>query len=853
MSAAQHHHLHSSSIASRHHATNGRPPRPPAPRSDGVSAEQAERLGLTRLFARLRCSSTGLTSAEAAERLREHGENILDERQRSVVLVFLGYFWGPIPWMIEVAAALSLAIGHWTDFVIILVMLLVNALVAFWQEHQAANALDALKQQMAPFAVVRRDDRWTRLVARELVPGDVIRLRLGDVVPADAVLSGEDPLSLDESALTGESLPVDKTTGKMAYSGTIVKRGVTEALVVNTGAASYFAKTANLAASARAPSHFQAAVLGIGRYLVYVGLGLAAVLVLDQLAHGEDVLTLLQFVLILVVASIPVAMPAVLSITMALGALRLSREKAIVSRLQSVEELAGVDVLCSDKTGTLTRNELTLGDPVVFSADTPEEVVLAAALASASEGRDAIDEAVVRGLEHEEILQSYAQERFVPFDPTRKRSDATVRHGDEAPFVVTKGAPHVIVDLCALDASTRQRATEVVDGLAASGFRTLGVARAADADGDWELLGFLPLQDPPRADSAETIRRAREHGIDVKMVTGDHIAIARQISQSLGLRSDIRSAEEIFAHPLDPELERQIETADGFAQVLPEHKYQIVKALQHRGHLVAMTGDGVNDTPALKQAEVGIAVSGATSAAQSAASLVLTAPGLGVIVNAVEEARRIFERMNSYAVYRITETIRIMLFVVLTMIAFDFYPITTVMIILLALLNDLPIMAIAYDHTRVDRQPVRWALREVLGEATVLGMIGVVETFGLLLIGKFWLDLSEGALQSLVYLKLAVAGHLTLLVVRTRGPFWKSPHPAKVLLGAVLGTQAVAVLIVGLGILVAPLPWADIALVWGYCIAWMFIEDGAKRVLHAHWQNTKAGEPPVLAPVMRTA
>jgi H+-transporting ATPase len=369
------------------------------------------------------------------------------------------------------------------------------------------------------------------------------------------------------------------------------------------------------------------------------------------------------------------------------------------------------------------------------------------------------------------------------------------------------------------------------------------VARADGDDDSWAFQGILPLFDPPREDSAETIRQAMEHGIDVKMVTGDNVAIAKEISRQLGLKTEIQSAGDIFSEDMDsddiPEsLKKKIEKAEGFAEVFPEHKYNIVKSLQARNHLVAMTGDGVNDAPALKQADVGIAVSGATSAAQAAASLVLTAPGLSVIVHAVEEARRIFERMNSYAIYRITETIRIMFFVVLAMVVFDVYPITTVMIILLALLNDLPIMTIAYDNTWLDPKPVRWRMRRVLTLATLLGLIGVAETFGVLLIGKLWLHLAPAQLQSFIYLKLAVAGHMTLFIVRSRKPFFAKPHPSKPLLTAILGTQIAAALIVGFGFLVAPLPWSYVGFIWAYCIVWAFIEDWAKLAIYKHMDFT---------------
>jgi H+-transporting ATPase len=647
-----------------------------------------------------------------------------------------------------------------------------------------------------------------------------------------------DYLSLDQSALTGESLPVDKREGEVAYSGSSVKQGEMLALVTSTGSETFFGRTARLVESAGAVSHFQKAVLAIGDYLIYLSLALVSLLVLVQLFRHAPLFELVQFALILTVASIPVAMPAVLSVTMAVGALALSRMKAIVSRLQSIEEMAGIDILCSDKTGTLTQNRLTLGEPMVFAAADAQDLVLAAALASKAEDNDAIDLAIIGGLNDQSALEGYGQTRFVPFDPVSKRTEADVRARGGERFRVSKGAPQVILELTGLAGDEAVRARGIIEQLAAKGYRTLGVART-DASGKWEFLGILPLFDPPRDDSAATISQAREHGIDVKMVTGDNLAIAREIATRLGLGSDLQRAGNLLSDAanrghLSSDATARIEQADGFAEVFPEHKFAIVRGLQERGHLVAMTGDGVNDAPALKQADVGIAVSGATDAARAAADLVLTAPGLSTIVSAVEEARSIFERMNAYAIYRIVETIRIMIFMVLTMIVFNFYPITAVMIILLALLNDIPIMTIAKDNTWLDPAPVRWQMPRVLTIATVLGIIGVVETFGLLLIAREWMHLTVDQIQTFVFLKLAVAGHLTLFVARTRRPMWTRPYPAPLLLGAILGTQVIAAAIAAYGFLVTPIPWSYIGLIWAYCLAWVVVEDLAKLAVYRH-------------------
>src|SRR5437763_13588615 len=804
-------------------------------------------------------TKTGLTEAEVQTRLKKYGPNAVVEKQKSTLAALAGYFWAPIPWMIEAAALMAFVVGDWGDFAIITSLLLFNALLGFWEEHEASNALDALKSSLALNAHAMRDGTWQEVDARTLVPGDIVRLYLGDVVPADCTLIAGDYISIDQSALTGESLPVSKKSGANAYSGSIVKQGEMTAVVTATGANTFFGRTAKLVAGAGNVSYFQRAVMEIGNFLIILALVLVVILVASRLfdmrGHYDRVvlLRLAEIVLILLVASVPVAMPAVLSVTMALGARMLARSKAIVSRLESIEELAGVDVLCSDKTGTLTENKLTLGEAEPWTGTDAATLILMASLASRAADNDPIDLAVLAGLKDPSILKTYQQEKYVPFDPVDKRTEATIKDASGKVFRVTKGAPQVILALAKLSGPDLEKASQLVNILASRGYRTIGVG-VAQADGPWVFQGILPLLDPPRPDSKSTIAKAHAYGVKVKMVTGDNVAIARQIALELDMGTNIQPATELFPGdvtkgqiPLDAA--EKIEDADGFAQVFPEHKYAIVKILQENGHIVGMTGDGVNDAPALKQADVGIAVSGATEAARAAAALILTAPGLSVIIEGIAEARRIFERMMSYVLYRIAMTMAIKVFVVLASIYYHFFPLTAIMLIALALLDDVPIMTIAFDNASVPPRPVKWELDRVLVISSVLGLLGVIQSFGLLYLGDTLHHLDHPQLQTMMFLQLVAGGHLLLFVTRTGRAFWKPPYPNAKLFFAIVVTQIAAVFMCSQGWLVPPLPWRIIGFVWAYNLAWMIVQDIVKLGIYGMLDPVRAWKRSLFQPL----
>ena len=814
-------------------------------------------------LAELGTSAKGLTSGDAEERLSKYGPNTIEAKEEPLWHKLIGYFWGPIPWMIEAAALISLIRADWPDFAVVLGLLLYNAAVGFWQDAKAASALAALKKSLALKARVLRDGKWSGIDAATVVPGDMVDIAAGEILPADVLLVEGDYLSVDQAALTGESLPVSKKTGDSGFSGSTAKQGDMKGVVTSTGNDTFFGRTAKLVASAGANSHSQKAVLQIGDYLIILAALLAVILVGARVYHEmivpdswtwEAAGSILQFVLVLLVASVPVALPAVMSVTLALGALALSKQKAIVSRLSAIDELAGVDVLCSDKTGTLTQNKLTLDTPIPFGDAKPDDIIFAAALATQTSSEDAIDKAVLKGVTDPGNIDHYEQTAFTPFDPVSKRTIATVTDSAGKSWQFAKGAPQAISALARLDPAAESAYDAKVHELASRGYRALGAASSEDGGATWKLLGILPLLDPPRPDASETIARTKALGLSVKMVTGDDVAIGAEIAGQLGMGPNLLVAGDVFPKGTDADhipraAIQAVERADGFGRVFPEHKYEIVKALQQGGHIVAMTGDGVNDSPALKQADCGIAVSGATDAARDAAALILTAPGLSTIVNAINESRQIFERINSYVYYRIAMTIAIMFVVVLSTVIFNIQPLTAIMIVVLALLDDIPIMTIAYDRVKTSPRPVRWDMHHIMIFSILMGIMATAQSFGIVLIGMEWMSdsalqsrfaIDQTHVQSMLFLQLAAGGHMLLFVVRTRASIFLPPYPSWQLFGAIVATQVVAVLLCAFGVLVTALPWQLIGFVWAYVLVWTVLTDLVKLAYYRYGPPSRA-------------
>ncbi|KAL1925553.1 uncharacterized protein VTP21DRAFT_436 [Calcarisporiella thermophila] len=801
--------------------------------------------------------SKGLTSEEAAERLATFGRNELVEKKTNPIIKFLRFFTGAIAYLIEIACILAAVTQDWPDFGIILGLLFVNALIGFIEESKAESALDALKQNLALKSKVWRDGNLVELESTLLVPGDVIVLRLGDIIPADARLLGigvngeatEGDLHIDQSALTGESLPVQKNKGSTVYSSSVVKQGQQMAVVTKTGSRTFIGRAANLISITTEEGHFQKIINRIGNVLIIITVVMVLILLgyLLGISHAEKPLESLSKILVLTIAAIPVGLPTVMSVTMAFGAKQLAAKQVIVKRLTAVEEMASVSVLCSDKTGTLTLNELTFDEPYLCSGFTSDDILLYSYLAAEPGANDPIESAVRRAAEDQlEILKNrpskhevpgYKVTSFLPFNPVTKMTQATVANtAQNEVFKVAKGAPQVIIKLV----GGNDDAVRAVNALARRGLRALGVARTIPGDIEkYELVGMISLLDPPRPDSAQTIAECEAMGVNVKMITGDQLIIAKEVAQRLGMQRVILDAN----HLVDPnksehEVTEHCQRADGFAQVIPEHKYRVVELLQKKGLLVGMTGDGVNDAPALKKANVGIAVHGCTDAARSAADIVLLAPGLSTIVDGIKCSRAIFQRMRSYALYRITSTIHFLIFFFLITLI-ERWEMTPLLLILICLLNDAATIVIAWDNAQISQKPDKWRIGQLLIMSTVLGVLLACMSFAHFYIARDVFQVNGGELQGIMYLHISSCPHFVIFSTRIPGYIWQN-MPSLVFSVVIIATQIFAMFMsiygaFGSGQHVAPIGWGWGVVVMVISFVYMFVLDFVKVQMFRHW------------------
>ncbi|RCI00576.1 hypothetical protein CU097_007959 [Rhizopus azygosporus] len=804
--------------------------------------------------------SHGLTSQEVAERQARFGMNELPEKKTNPFLKFFGYFTGPISYLIEISCIIAGIVGDWIDFGIILALLFINAIIGYVEEAKAESALDALRHTLALKTRCYRDNELKEVDVKELVPGDIIVLRIGDIVPADARLLGlgvngeknDSELMIDQSGLTGESLLVAKKKGSTVYSSSIIKQGQQLAIVTKTGTDTFIGRAANLIAITADEGHFQKIITKIGNVLIWSTVVLVMIVFIYQMVRFRGTpqgnwKIVLENCLVLTVAAIPVGLPTVMSVTMAVGAKQLAAKQVIVKRLTAVEELASVSVLCSDKTGTLTLNELTFDKPWLTNGYSEEDILFYSYLAAEQGANDPIESAVRRAAESQvDLLKNRPNNReipgykviqFEPFNPTTKMTRATVMNiNTNETFSVAKGAPQVITKLVGGD----NEAVHAVNSLARRGLRALGVAKTVSGSDDkFELVGMISLLDPPRPDSLQTIAECNALGVDVKMITGDQLIIAKEVAARLGMGRVILDAN----HLVDPSKSEEDVTehcvrADGFAQVIPEHKYRVVELLQNKGLLVGMTGDGVNDAPALKKADVGIAVEGCTDAARSAADIVLLAPGLSTITDGIITSRAIFQRLRSYALYRITSTIHFLMFMFIITLIED-WTMPAVLLIMICVLNDAATLVISVDNTEISERPDKWRIGQLLTLSFVLAALLAALSFAHFYIARDVFHVTDNELHSIMYLHISSAPHFVIFSTRVPGYWWKN-MPNWIFTVCIIGTQIVALFFSVYGVFgehegVAPCGYGWGLSVLGVSLVYFMLLDVVKVQIFRKW------------------
>lgn len=737
----------------------------------------------------LESGADGLSEEEAGERLRRFGPNAIAEKKRNPVLAFCKRYWGPMPWLLEFAMALTLVLKHWTEAALIFTLLTVNAVIGFWQSRNSQKAVELLKQRLQIHPQVLRGGKWIRRDAQDLVPGDVLNLKLGDLVPADVLIT-QGEISVDASALTGESLPQEAGVSGVACSGSIVKRGEARCLVVNTGADTYFGRTVSLVQIARPKSKQQELMFGIVKYMMYLGVAASVVVACYAVFLHRDIFSILSLVTVFLIGAIPVALPAVLTIVQAVGALDLSKKGVLVTRLDSIEDASSIDTFCFDKTGTVTQNQLAVTQCETLEPFDEEKLIRYAALASKAEELDAIDTAVLEYAKSRKTdLSGCRQISYTPFRPADKRTEAEAEVGGETVWII-KGEPQKIFGLCtSAGAELRKRAEDAVDAFSRRGCRTIAVAVRSAKDGEaFVPAGLLALSDPPRPDSADLVRQIQKLGIRCLMLTGDNQAIAREVAGQVGIGGRIRRASELRGMSRKEQAEA-IDGCDGFAEVYPEDKYEIVRILQEQGHMVGMTGDGVNDSPALKQAELGTAVSSATDVARASASVVLTRPGLGEIIDTIRVSRGTYQRMLTWVINKVTKVVEVVVLFSIGYFWLHNMIITLLGMSLLVFANDFATMSIATDNVVSTESPNSWKMKNIVSASLILGVLFALEDLFLVHAGLSYFHLPFGTLCTLVMLSLVFNTQFRILIVRERRHFWSS-RPGKTLLCVNLATIA---------------------------------------------------------------
>jgi len=782
---------------------------------------------------------TGLARAEVERRRKESGYNEVPERHGHPFLLFIGKFWGLSAWMLELIMLLSAALKHFSDLAVVGALLVVNAVLGFMQEHRAAGVVEALRRRLRVSARVLRDASWQVIPARELVPGDITRLRAGDIIPADArLLTGE--LTVDQSALTGESQDADKRPGDVLSSGSVVRRGEGNAVVMLIGAKTYFGRTTELVQQARPKLHIEAVIANVVRWLfVIVGALLGVVSVLS-LIRGVPLLEMMPLMLVLLMSAVPVALPVMFTVSLAVGSRELAKRGVLVTRLSAAEDAATMDVLCVDKTGTITMNQLAVTGVLPLEHATEADVLFAGAAASQDSNQDPIDLAFLAAAKEQHVFDgvpSVSPVSFAPFDAKTRRTEAVVEQNGQR-LRVMKGAVRAVAEACGQGPAAIEALEAQVSESALKGYRTLAVARGPESGG-LALIGLVTLYDPPRPDARQLIAALRGLGVSVKMLTGDALAVASDIARGVGLLNIQRAADlKDAGAPKGKEAVDVLAGADGLAEVYPEDKYFVVQRLQAAGHVTGMTGDGVNDAPALRQAEVGIAVSTATDVAKGAASVVLTEPGLANIVALVEQGRTIYQRILTWVVNKISRTILKAAFVAVAFVVTGKFVVSAFAMLLLVFMTDFAKIALATDHVRPSKRPETWNIGGFIVVSVVLGLAMLAEALFLLWIGwsRFGLAASNDALHTFSFLTLLYFAAFSLVSARERRWFWTT-MPSKGLLAALLADvlTGTALTFVGLPGL-KPLPRGQTLAVFAFAMVACLLVNDALKVAMIKWR-----------------
>ena len=779
----------------------------------------------------LETSTAGLGEEEAKKRTGIFGYNEVKKQLKNTAVEFLSHYWGPMPWLLELTMILSGFLRHYTELIIIFVLLTINAIIGLANNRKSQKALELLEKKLSITTKILRDQKWVIKNIREIVPGDIVSVGLGDIVPADGKILSNSIINLDQSALTGESLPIDATKSGVIYSGSIVKNGQVQIVILNTGANTFFGKTIELVKTAGPKSHQEQIMLSVVKYMLFISLGVLVLITIYAVILNIKLLDILTIALIFLLGSVPVALPAVFAVVLSTGALELSKKGIIVSRLSAIEAAASMDILCLDKTGTLTQNKLTVIDVISFSEYKKEEVILFAMLASDESSKDLIDHAVI---EYSKTVNmdtaDYRIISFIPFDPSSKKTESKVEYNNEQ-FRVVKGAPQVIISLC--NFSDEKQKLDINDKLAdlsGKGFRVLAIAISEKSDfGNFKFAGLLALADPLRPDSKSIVEEIKKFGIKVKILTGDNMEIAKEITKQVSSGSKIIRMKDLDGLSESEQMEI-IEDCDGFAEIYPEDKYKIVKLLQSKGHIVGMTGDGVNDSPALKQSEVGIAVSNSTDVAKTSASIVLTRPGLSEIADAIVTSRQIFQRMLTWVINKITKVILFDGVLLFGFLIFHNIIISTIGMVLLIFANDFLTMSISTDNVKYTGNPNKWNVKNITLASLPVSLFLILGGIICILVSRKYFNLDLAGLQGFVTLLLILMSIFKIFIVRERRHFWSSrPGMLLVLISAIalIGFSLMGIF----GLIISKLNFFYVLFILGMSLIFNIISDFPKYYL----------------------